>query len=171
MHNVGIIHRDIKLKNVMISEGGDLQICDFGLAKWLGRREFTGTICGTLAYMAPEIARGEKYCHAVDFWSLGVLVYDLAFLRHPFPKVSDHESLARLFDDEKRVVEAVMQERRHSDERINHLLESLLQYNPFEREASREVIAQLYGELYSTDQLLVEGRPSFLETLSSPRKQ
>ena len=86
IHNVGVIYRDMKLKNVLLSNCGNLMIADFGLSKWLRRRQRTGTICGTLAFMAPEVASGSLYEHSVDLWSLGILLYCLAFARYPFPR-------------------------------------------------------------------------------------
>ena len=86
IHNVGVIYRDMKLKNVLLSNCGNLMIADFGLSKWLSHRQRTGTICGTLAFMAPEVASGSLYEHSVDLWSLGILLYCLAFARYPFPR-------------------------------------------------------------------------------------
>ena len=70
---------------------------DFGLAKWLNKRKRTGTICGTLSYMAPEVMNSGKvvlpengetkyfgYGHSADWWSLGVIIYSMKFLRKPF---------------------------------------------------------------------------------------
>ena len=63
IHNLGVIFRDLKLKNILISEFGNLNISDFGLAKWLNRHQRTSTICGTLSFMAPEVALSQPYHH------------------------------------------------------------------------------------------------------------
>ena len=76
---------------------GNLKLMDFGLAKWLIKRQRTGTICGTLSYMAPEVMNSGKvvqpdngetkyfgYGHTADWWSLGVIIYCMKFLRKPF---------------------------------------------------------------------------------------
>ena len=63
IHNLGVIFRDLKLKNILISEFGNLNISDFGLAKWLNRHQRTYTICGTLSFMAPEVALSQPYHH------------------------------------------------------------------------------------------------------------
>ena len=72
---------------------GHIQIVDFGLAKWLGQGDRTATICGTLNYMAPEVAGGYSYDRAVDWWSLGVLCHILLIGTYPYGPASDHRSL------------------------------------------------------------------------------
>ena len=86
LHERNIIYRDLKPENILINDEGVAKIADFGLSKWLRRRQRTGTICGTLAFMAPEVASGSLYEHSVDLWSLGILLYCLAFARYPFPR-------------------------------------------------------------------------------------
>jgi aurora kinase len=58
-----------------------LKICDFGCAKFL---DLNKTICGTLAYVSPEMANGENYGFSVDLWSLGILTYEFLFGKTPF---------------------------------------------------------------------------------------
>ncbi|EEB14034.1 serine/threonine-protein kinase, putative [Pediculus humanus corporis] len=76
LHNAGIIYRDLKLENILLNSDGHIQLIDFGLSKWLKYGMRTNTICGTLQYIAPEVLQQKSYSHAVDWWSLGiVLVY------------------------------------------------------------------------------------------------
>jgi serine/threonine protein kinase len=137
IHDLGIIYRDVKLKNVLLSDSGNLVITDFGLSKWLNRRQRTHTICGTLAFMAPEIAKSIPYDHKVDYWSLGVLIYCLAFAKSPFSKAKDHEQLAEIHEKENSaILKSIIVDEQNP--KVQKLLKGLLRAeNPEERTFER----------------------------------
>ncbi len=91
-HRHGIIHRDVKTDNVMITEDGKVKITDFGLAKLKGGGHLTktGSTVGTVPYMSPEQIRGEELDHRSDLFSFGVVMYELATGHLPFR--GEHEA-------------------------------------------------------------------------------
>ncbi|XP_017068393.1 serine/threonine-protein kinase S6KL isoform X2 [Drosophila eugracilis] len=93
LHNAGIIYRDAKPENILLTEQFHIKLTDFGLSKWLKLGANTRTMCGTFKYMAPEILCGEPYGHAVDWWALGVIACQM--LTQKSPNIKRHLLLRR----------------------------------------------------------------------------
>ncbi len=85
-HEKGVVHRDIKSANILLTTSGQVKIVDFGLAQLADPDQLTktGTTLGTPAYMSPEQARWEKVDRRTDIWSLGVVLYEMVGGRLPF---------------------------------------------------------------------------------------
>ncbi|KAK7115896.1 hypothetical protein V1264_001685 [Littorina saxatilis] len=84
LHQRGILHRDLRLKNVMIKQDGHIRIIDFGLAKTNMKNNFTDTMVGTVKEMAPEMHYRTMYNKSVDYWSMGIMLYTMVHGELPF---------------------------------------------------------------------------------------
>ncbi|KAI0172104.1 kinase-like domain-containing protein [Hypoxylon sp. FL1284] len=86
LHNNDIVYRDLKPENILLDANGHIALCDFGLSKAnLTQNDTTNTFCGTTEYLAPEVLLDEAgYTKMVDFWSLGVLVFEMCCGWSPF---------------------------------------------------------------------------------------
>lgn len=78
LHNLDVIYRDLKPENILLDYQGHIALCDFGLCKLnMKDKDKTDTFCGTPEYLAPELLLGQGYSKAVDWWTLGVLLYEM----------------------------------------------------------------------------------------------
>ncbi|XP_072921323.1 cGMP-dependent protein kinase 2 isoform X1 [Hemitrygon akajei] len=84
LHHIGVVYRDLKPENLMLDTEGYIKLVDFGFAKKIGRGQKTWTFCGTAEYVAPEIILNKGHDFGVDFWSLGILVFELLTGSPPF---------------------------------------------------------------------------------------
>lgn len=100
-HKEGIIYRDLKLDNILLTLDGHVKVGDYGLCKedmWLGKT--TSTFCGTPEFMAPEILLEQRYGRAVDWWAFGILIYEMLLGQAPFRGDDEDEIFDAILEDE-----------------------------------------------------------------------
>eukprot|EP01038_Epipyxis_sp_PR26KG_P013978 gene13978-18747_t len=128
IHDQEIIHRDLKPENILIDAQGYIKLCDFGCAKKLFTGSYTYTLCGTPEYISPEILLCKGSNRAVDFWQLGILLYELLTRTTPFY----HENISMIFtnilDVEESLKVALLSS--NLDNFARNLITGLLSANP-----------------------------------------
>jgi TolB-like protein/Flp pilus assembly protein TadD/predicted Ser/Thr protein kinase len=146
-HKHGIVHRDIKSTNIMVTPAGQVKIMDFGLAKMSGGAEISKTTrsVGTAAYMSPEQGRGAKVDHRTDIWSLGVVMYELLTGELPFKGEYDAAIVYSLVNEDPVPVGELRPELPDS---VRRIVERAMEKNPEDRfQTAAEMLASLRSPL------------------------
>jgi non-specific serine/threonine protein kinase len=140
-HQAGIVHRDIKLENILIDKDARVKILDFGLAKLKGVSKLTkdSSTVGTIHYMSPEQLRGEEVDHRSDIWSLGVVFYEMLAGEVPFKGDYDQAVAYSIQSEKFEPIKSIAPEH---DEMLNKLLAK----EPENRYQSLEEIIDALGE-------------------------
>lgn len=136
-HKKGIVHRDIKPGNIMLTEKGAAKVMDFGLAKVFGGSLITreATTMGTVAYMSPEQAKGEVVDHRTDIWSLGVVLYEMITAQLPFKGEYDQSMIHSILNHEP---EPITKIRKDLPSGLEQVIYKALTKNPAGRYQSME---------------------------------
>jgi len=162
-HSTGIVHRDLKPENIMIRFDGIVKILDFGLAKLTEQltpgsvdteaptslKTSPGVVIGTVAYMAPEQARGIDIDARADIWSLGVVLYELVAGCLPFAGPTSNEVLASILDDHE--TQPLARYARHTPTEFERIILKALRKN---REERYQTIKDMLLDLRSLKQRL-----------------
>lgn len=126
LHAHGIMHRDLKPENILLDADGHVKLTDFGLAKQFDDTTRANSMCGTTEYMAPEIIMGKGHDKAADWWSVGILLYEMLTGKQPFTGGNRHKIQQKIVKDKLKLPTFLSGE-------AHSLLKGLLQKDPSKR--------------------------------------
>ena len=133
-----MVHRDLKLQNILVTETFEVKLADFGFAKFLEHNEFLTSWVGSPTTMAPEVVGRLKYNEKCDMWSLGVITYQMLFGTHPF-FTKDRYSRSEMVELLKKPVAFPCEVHSHLKDLIGKMLvcdpEKRLEFQTFFRDA------------------------------------
>ena len=136
LYKKNIIHRDIKPNNILI-HNNIIKICDFGFSKEIENNDILNTFCGSPLYMAPEIFKLHEYSIKSDIWSLGVIIYEIIYKKHPYPS---NNKITLLQNIENNIIIP-------NECKYKYLLERMLDKNEYTRISWEELFDLFYKNM------------------------
>ncbi|KAM7018756.1 serine/threonine-protein kinase N2-like [Tautogolabrus adspersus] len=165
LHLNKIIYRDLKLDNLLMDADGFVKITDFGLCKeGMGHGDRTSTFCGTPEFLAPEVLTDDNYTRAVDWWGMGVLIYEMLVGESPFPGEDEEEVFDSIVNDDVQYPASLPPD-------VVSIVQKLLKKNPLKRlgageRDANEVKGDEYFETIDWEALLAKTlKPPFLPAI------
>ncbi|OHT00830.1 AGC family protein kinase [Tritrichomonas foetus] len=156
LHKHNIIYRDLKPENILLDAEGYVKLTDFGMSKDLKEKDSTGTFCGTPEYIAPEIVKHQFYSFAADWWTLGILTYELLFGVTPF----SCSNRSKLFQN---IVSSQPKFGKNVTDDVKKFILKLLTKDPEERPKFDDIKADPFFNNINFDDLLNKKiKPSFI---------
>ncbi|PHU15442.1 Serine/threonine-protein kinase AtPK2/AtPK19 [Capsicum chinense] len=126
LHQRGIVHRDLKPENILMDADGHVMLTDFGLAKEIDESSRSNSMCGTMEYMAPEIIQSKGHNKDADWWSVGVLLYEMLTGQPPFTHSNRKKLQEKIISEKLKLLPRLTGE-------AHSLLKGLLQKDPSKR--------------------------------------
>jgi serum/glucocorticoid-regulated kinase 2 len=145
LHSLGVIYRDLKPENILLDDNGHVCLTDFGLAKEMEEGDKAHTFCGTPEYLAPEIVQGLGHDKAVDWWSLGILLYELTVGIPPFYSQNVNEMY-------NKIQHGVLRFPPFLSEGCKQLIVGLLNRDPKKRLGSDKDVEDVKASVFFTSQ-------------------
>uniref|UniRef100_A0AAX7UUF3 protein kinase C n=1 Tax=Astatotilapia calliptera TaxID=8154 RepID=A0AAX7UUF3_ASTCA len=168
LHLNKIIYRDLKLDNLLMDADGFVKITDFGLCKeGMGHGDRTSTFCGTPEFLAPEVLTDDNYTRAVDWWGMGVLIYEMLVGESPFPGEDEEVVFDSIVNDDVQYPTCI-------PPNAVAIIQKLLKKNPLKRlgageRDANEVKGEKFFETIDWEALLAKKvTPPFLPSIKEP---
>ncbi|XP_060927552.1 serine/threonine-protein kinase N2-like [Limanda limanda] len=169
LHLNKIIYRDLKLDNLLMDADGFVKITDFGLCKeGMGHGDRTSTFCGTPEFLAPEVLTDDNYTRAVDWWGMGVLIYEMLVGESPFPGEDEEEVFDSIVNDDVQYPSSLPPD-------AVSIIQKLLKRNPLkrlgggERDANELKGEKFFGTIDWEALLAKTAKPPFLPSITESK--